>query len=281
MTNWPIGLSTGCFYQQSILDCLETIRESGFSLIEVCSSPRHLDYHDQAAIRRVAARIASLGMEAYSFHAPFADQIDISALERERREFALQEIFHAMEAAAALQVHYLVIHPGPEHANLPPLEERFRRMENTVEMLNRVAQRCKELGIRCILENKLPHLLFGHASDILWILDALEGFEVGACLDTGHAFLSGDLFNLLRKLAGYLRMMHVHDNRGHFDDHLPPGDGVIDWSQILRELSTCGFHGTLMLEIGATPDAQVTMANARRGRSFLRGLGRQLALGKL
>jgi sugar phosphate isomerase/epimerase len=281
MTNWPIGLSTGCFYQQSILDCLETIRESGFSLIEVCSSPRHLDYHDQPAIRRVAARIASLGMEAYSFHAPFADQIDISALEQERRQFALQEIFHAVEAAAALQVHHLVIHPGPEHANLPPHEERFRRMENTVETLNRVARRCKELGIRCVLENKLPHLLFGNASDILWILDALEGPDVGACLDTGHAFLSGDLFGLLHKLAGHLRMLHAHDNRGHFDDHLAPGDGVIDWRQVLRELNICGFQGTMMLEIGAASDPQVIMANARRGRSYLRGLGRQLALERL
>ena len=49
MTDWPIGLSTGCFYHQSILDCLLVIRESGFSTIEICSSPTHLDYHNPAS----------------------------------------------------------------------------------------------------------------------------------------------------------------------------------------------------------------------------------------
>lgn len=279
MTNWPIGLSTGCFYQKPILDCLEPIRASGFSMIEVCSAPAHLDYHDLGSVRAVAERIAQLGMEAYSFHAPFADQIDISALEVDRRDLALQEIFRAVEAAATLEVHYFVIHPGPEHSHIPPHEERLRRMENTVSVLDRVARRCAELGIGCVLENKLPHLLFGNTNDILWILDAIDGVEVGACLDTGHAFLSGDLSNLLRKLGGRLRMIHAHDNRGRFDDHLPPGDGNIDWPSLLRELVTIGFHSALLLEMAGAADPLTTMANARRGRSFLRRIARPLALG--
>jgi sugar phosphate isomerase/epimerase len=278
MTNWPISLSTGCFYQQSILDCLETIRASGFSMIEVCSSPAHLDYHDLGAVRAVAARIDQLGMEAYSFHAPFADRIDISSLDADRRQLALKEILQALEAAAALQVHYFVLHPGPEHANIPPNEERLRRMENVVATINCVARRCAELGIGCVLENKLPHLLFGNTSDILWILDAVDGVEVGACLDTGHAFLSGDLANMVRKLAGHLRVIHAHDNRGHSDDHLPPGDGKIDWPWLMRELVATGFHGVLVLELAGAPDMVATMANACRGRSFLRGIARRLAM---
>ena len=39
MDDWPDGLSTGCFYQQSILTCLETIKDHGFDSIEVCSLP--------------------------------------------------------------------------------------------------------------------------------------------------------------------------------------------------------------------------------------------------
>lgn len=247
-------------------------------MIEVCSSPSHLDYHDIDAVRRVAARLEQLGMEAYSFHAPFADRIDISALDAGVREHALQEILRAVEAAAMLQVHYFVIHPGPEHANIPPHEERLRRMENVVTVLNSVARRCAELGIHCVLENKLPHLLFGHSSDILWILDALEDAEAGACLDTGHAFLAGDLQNLVRKLAGRLRMIHAHDNRHQFDDHLPPGDGNIDWPWLLREFVATGFHGALVLELGGTPDPTTTLANACRGRSYLRKIARRLAL---
>ena len=67
-------------------------------------------------------------------------------------------------------------------------------MENVVASLNVVAARCRELGIMCVLENKLPHLLFGNTSDILWILDAISTSEIGACLDTGHATIAGDIF---------------------------------------------------------------------------------------
>ena len=247
-------------------------------MIEVCSSPAHLAYHDPATVRTVASRIEELGLEAYSFHAPFADWIDISAPDPARRERALQEILRAVEVAAALHVHYLVIHPGPEHVNIPPCDERLLRMENTVAVLICVARRCAELGIGCVLENKLPHLLFGNTNDILWILGALDRVEVGVCLDTGHASLSGDFLNMVRKLGPYLRMVHAHDNRGHFDDHLPPGSGSIDWPWLLRELVAISFHGALVLELAGAADPAATLANARRGRSFLRGISRRLAL---
>jgi sugar phosphate isomerase/epimerase len=279
MITWPIGLSTGCFYRQSLFDCLELIRESGFSMIEVCFSPTHLDYHDLTAVQAAARRIEDLGMEAYSFHAPFAPHLDIASLDRTCRERALEEILRAAEAAAMLGVHYFVLHPGPEDSAIPPHEERLQRMENAVGILNRVANRCVELGICCALENKLPHLLFGKTSDILWILDALDASEVGACLDTGHAFLSGDIHHLVRKLAGHIKMVHAHDNHGHGDEHLPPGGGSIEWEPLLRELAHAGFHGAFILELAGATDPRVTLANARHGRAFLRKLCRRLALG--
>jgi sugar phosphate isomerase/epimerase len=93
-----------------------------------------------------------------------------------------------------------------------------------------------------VLENKLPHLLFGSTSDVLWILDAINTAEVGACLDTGHAFLSGDMQTLVKKLRGHLKMIHAYD-AGVGDDHLPPGDGRIDWEVVLRELVEIEFRG--------------------------------------
>ena len=278
MTSWPIGISTGCFYQTNILDCLETIRRSGFSIVEVVFSPAHLDYKNLLAVREAALRIESLGMEAYSFHAPFASDIDISSPDLTCREYAMDEILKAVEAAAVLGVHYFVIHPGPENADTPSREERLIRIENVVSVLNRVAMRCEELGIRCVLENKLPHLLFGSAGDIVWILGALETTQVGACLDTGHAFLSGDLYSLVYKLMPYLRMLHVHDNKGHLDDHLPPGEGRIDWGAFLRELIQVNFHGAFILEIAGGTDQEEIMSRARKGRAFLRSHARRLAM---
>jgi sugar phosphate isomerase/epimerase len=141
-----------------------------------------------------------------------------------------------------------------------------------------VARHCKGLGIICVLENKLPHLLFGNTSDILWILDGINTAEVGVCLDTGHAFLAGDMHNLVHKLAGHLRMIHAHDNGGSGDNHLSPGDGKIGWEKFLRDLIEVRFRGALILEMAGNDDPAVTMTNARRGRQYLREVSRRIAL---
>lgn len=278
MTSWPIGLSTGCFYHQSILDCLVLIRESGFSMIEVCSTPEHLNFHDVKLVHRAAERISELGLEAYSFHAPFAPTIDIASSDDTQRSGSVAEIFKAAEAAAILQVHYFVMHPGPENPATIPSAEQLPRMQHVVDSLNQIARRCKEVGIICVLENKLPHLLFGNTSDILWILDGINSGEVGVCLDTGHAYLGGDIHNLVHKLAGHLRMIHAHDNDGAGDNHSPPGDGKINWYKFLRDLIDIRFRGAFILEMAGNADSAVTMANARRGRTYLREIARRLLL---
>ncbi len=276
MTSWPIGLSTGCFYHQNILECLPLIRESGFSMIEVCSSPEHLHYGDLKSVHRAAERIHELGMEAYSFHAPFAPTIDIASCNEAQRAVSIAEILKAAEAAALLHVHYFVLHPGPENPAAVAAEEQLPRMQNVIASLNQIARRCKELGILCVLENKLPHLLFGNTSDILWILDGINTAEVGACLDTGHAFLAGDMHSLVHKLSAHLRMIHAHDNNGANDNHSPPGDGKIDWEKFMQDLIEIRFRGTLILEMAGNTDPAVTITNARRGRSYLRQIARRL-----
>lgn len=278
MSDWPVGLSTGCFYQQSIFDCLEIIRNGGFRMIEVCTFPAHLDYHDQGAVARARTCLEDLGMEAYSLHAPLADHIDIASLDYGQREAALREIFLAAEAAATLQARYFVIHPGPEHSTRPSADELFRRMDIASSTLNRIAEHCRHLGIGCVLENKLPHLIFGSTREILWIMGGMRNLNIGTCLDTGHAYLSGDIYDVMHKLSSHLQMIHANDNRGHYDDHLPPGQGMIDWRKFLAELSGTGFHGGLILELAGNRSAHEILADARRAARYLREIARGLAL---
>jgi sugar phosphate isomerase/epimerase len=275
MNDWPIGLSTGCFYNTSIFDCLETILRAGFGMIEICSFPAHLDYHDSDAVARAARLVQDLGLEAYSFHAPFADSIDITALDDQSRNHAREEILRAAEAAAAMEVRYFVIHPGPEKGGFPE-SERFDRMENAASVLDEVSERCGELGIGFVLENMLPHLFTGHVRELLWILGSLKTADLGVCLDTGHAHLSGNWSNVAKKLSGHLWMVHANDNKGEHDDHLSPGDGQIDWMPLLRQLSRIGFTGAMILELSGKPDVDTILEGARRGRRFLRYMARRL-----
>ena len=277
MSDWPVGLSTGCFYQKSIFDCLELILHSGFSLIEVCSSRAHLDYHDVASVRRVTERFDALGIGAYSFHAPFADHIDITSLDESRRLASVREVMTAAEAAALLAVRYFVVHPGPEHAHQPVGEERQQRLDRVVRSLDQIAEFCLRAGMTCVVENKLPHLIFGNTADMLWILGAMTVTDVGVCLDTGHAYLGGELDTAVHKLSQHLRMVHASDNNGHSDDHFPPGKGAIEWSRVLGLLRDSGFHGSIMMEIAGHGEPAQILAAASQARQFLRKTAWHLA----
>lgn len=271
MNEWPVGISTGCFYKTPIFDCLEAIQTAGFSMIEVCSFPAHLDYHDLQSVRRAANRFDELQLEAYSFHAPFADHIDITSLDETTRERSIQEMHRAAESAAELGARFFVIHPGPEKDSIPD-SERLRRMHYAAEGLNRLAAHCHTLGTKLVLENMLPHLFFGRARDVLWILGAMDTTEVGICLDTGHAYLSGDLETVAHKLSGHLWMVHASDNNGHYDDHSPPGQGKIDWLALMEQLERLRFAGAIILEIAGGKAIDTTLEEARAAMKMLRTL---------
>jgi sugar phosphate isomerase/epimerase len=280
MSDWPVGISTGCFYYMDFFDCLEPICRGGFSMIEIASSRTHLDYHDKAAMKRAAHALRDRGIEGYSFHAPFREDIDVTALDEGARVHARREIFSAAEAAAILGVRHFVFHPGPEKSYAPTPEERIRRMDNAAAIINDVCDYCQKLGIGIVLENMLPHLFFGNMRDMLWIIGAIDSPIVGTCLDTGHAYISGDVYRILYKLAGHLQFLHANDNRGKEDEHLPPGQGKIDWHKLLRELNEIDFCGAFILELmgDRRKSPSAVMDGARQARCFLRAICRRLTV---
>jgi sugar phosphate isomerase/epimerase len=283
VSDWPIGLSTGCFYKHRIFDILELVRKGGFLMIEICSSPPHLDYHDTQGIKEAAKLIKKLGMEVYSFHAPFAENIDITSLDKGQREYSQNELLQAAEAASLLGSRFFVTHPGPEKEYFNPRpEELVNRMQNAAKVLNLVSERCNSLGVGFVLENMLPHLFFGNVRDMLWLIGSIESINVGACMDTGHAYLSGDVYRVMYKLSSLLQVVHANDNLGQGDDHLPPGKGRINWPQIMKELDETGFVGGIILELAGHLDRppETVLEEARAAHTYLREISKKLTLSK-
>jgi len=95
---------------------------------------------------------------------------------------------------------------------------------------------------------------------------------------TGHAHLSEDPGKVVQKLSGHLWMVHASDNHGHYDEHLEPGEGDIDWCNLLVQLSRMHFAGTIILELAELGDRAATLQAARRGRAHIRNLSHGLRL---
>lgn len=277
MTEWPIALSTGCFYRRSIFDVLDAVRAAGFRQIEVCSSPRHLDFHNDADVRRAGEKMRELELSPASLHAPFAEHIDITSLDAAVREAAVQELIRACEAAARMGCENVVLHPGPEREGRPSEEEFLQRMHHAAEALNRVADRCSALGVQLLLENMLAHLMFGHVRDMMYLLGEIKTNDVGTCLDTGHAHLAREMGVVIQKLSGHLKMVHVNDNYGDWDAHLPPGAGSIDWLWVIGELRRVHFQGVLVLELSSGEQESVAafLRRAVQAREYMEWLCRK------
>ena len=68
--------------------------------------------------------------------------------------------------------------------------------------------------------------------------------------------------------------MHANDNRGQFDEHLPPGEGAIDWRHIRETLEHVGFDGWIVLELAcpAGPLAEYLGNAMERTRALFAGV---------
>lgn len=65
------------------------------------------------------------------------------------------------------------------------------------------------------------------------LMKRIEDKRVGVCLDIGHANYSHQkTAQWFEELGEWIRYIHLSDNTGIYDDHLPLGTGNIDWEEV-------------------------------------------------
>jgi sugar phosphate isomerase/epimerase len=108
-------------------------------------------------------------------------------------------------------------------------------------------------GINVVLENLAlsPDDLVRTPEELR---DLSDRYGLRNCLDTGHAYLQGRregfdaIGRYLEVLGARIDHLHLHNNRGLHDEHLPTDRGAIDYTPLARYLRE--FTGTICLEIG-------------------------------
>jgi sugar phosphate isomerase/epimerase len=123
-------------------------------------------------------------------------------------------------------------------------------MGRSVEGLTEIWHLCRERGLKLVVETPLPHLLGGSIGDLEWILARIPAEGTGVCIDTSHTSLGGTLFAAIDRFSDRLVHIQASDNRGKHDDHLPPGEGIIDWPAVMRALERVDYRGLFLFEVG-------------------------------
>jgi sugar phosphate isomerase/epimerase len=262
---WEVGVTTGIAYRHPIEQVLPLIRLHGFSAVEVSTAQPHLDVGDAARVRRVRAQADDLGLRVHSLHAPFGHDVNFTSPDAAQREAAFLRLTEAADALAALGGALYVIHPGGEDQRW--VWDRERRLALSVEGLRRVWRECVDRRLTLVVETPLPHLLGGQPEDFAWILERLPREGTGVCVDTSHCALGGALMGSIAANAGRLVHVQASDNRGHTDDHLPPGRGVLPWGALEDALAAAGYAGLFLLEVNGEGDPDACLAELARWRA--------------
>ncbi len=74
------------------------------------------------------------------------------------------------------------------------------------------------------------------------------------CFDTGHGNMTGNTDELIGELAPWLKYIHLADNHGVDDDHVPYRKGTVAWDAIFAHLRRVSFDGIFCVEFPVFED---------------------------
>ena len=148
----------------------------------------------------------------------------------------------------------------------------FKIMHYTLKSVVPVAERHNiKIGIE-------PHQKFSvHTDKIIKIANLVPSPNVGFNFDSGNAYLGGvsDPYEMLEAIAD--RTFHMHakdielqqskDERGKVTGTAVGcacGDGVIDWTRIVKILKKAGFQGVLSVECGTVEQAEKSLKHLNK-----------------
>jgi sugar phosphate isomerase/epimerase len=115
--------------------------------------------------------------------------------------------------------------------------------------------RYAEAGVQVVLENvaeQTPDLM-------IRLADNVNSKYFGLCMDIGHANLLSTLPppQWVKKMGSRLKHIHLHDNMGDRDEHLPVGMGNIEFDSFFEALYRYVPDATVSIEVIAEPEEVV------------------------
>ncbi|HUV36431.1 MAG TPA: sugar phosphate isomerase/epimerase family protein [Patescibacteria group bacterium] len=193
---------------------------------------------------RLKRLLDTRGFRIYS-HAPFFG-LDVASIDEGISRYSIRCLERAIEVTAALGGALMVMHTG----YLPQYSRIGRRywFGNWSRRMPRLVENARARGVQIALENTWddrPEVLH-HLRNLL-----PDPGAVAFCLDTGHTNVYSQLAvrRWWRSLGDDIAAIHLHDNDGLSDDHLPPGRGTVDFETLVNLLLECRRPPILELEV--------------------------------
>ncbi|WP_324668014.1 sugar phosphate isomerase/epimerase family protein [Geochorda subterranea] len=258
-------MSTYLYNHLPLSAALSRLAAGGVSRVEIFGG-EYTHWRPDEDPEQLRALVVERRLQVTGFHLP-KEEI-VLASEPKYRD-ALDRLKRGLRVASAVGASSAVLHAGYEVA-----DSRYGARERLVEAVAELAAAADREHLDLLLEN-LPRFgpaVFGHSADeLLSLVEQVASPRVGICFDTGHALVNGhDPSESLKRLFPLVKSIHLSDNHGPkpdnpfaSDEHLAPGDGVLDWDAFFETLGALGYSGELVLEPGAQANMSEEVVLAR------------------
>lgn len=96
-----------------------------------------------------------------------------------------------------------------------------------------------------------PGMAIGTVADYQQVVTELGDEAPMLCLDVGHLHVTGeaDLDSVLLQQKERIVQVHLEDIRKGVHEHLPPGQGEVDFAAVRRAFEAVGYEGTVCFEL--------------------------------
>jgi len=191
-----------------------------------------------------------------TMHLPFSD-MNLAGLNEGIRNEVLRQMYRCLELGNDI-VELAVVHPGylsPYGAQMPE-----KAWQTYIKSLQNICDIAAEYGIKIAVEN-MPDIpkIFGKSPDeMLRTLEEVHRENLGLTLDVGHANTLGAVDEFLEKCKENIIHVHIHDNYGKSDDHLPLGRGTVQWKKVIKSLE--GYNGRFVTEMSSLQEGDECIA---------------------
>src|ERR1700756_2690099 len=240
-------LSTYLFVSRKLnADLLAQINEHGFSALEVFCSRAHFDYGSKQEIQALKSALEANRMTLSSLHAPTSRDLSatresgaplsICEVERVRRVEAMDELKRVIDVADDLPYARLILHMGGSRETADP-----RKRDAAFSSLEHLVLHAHHAGVSICVENTLSEM--GSPDYLRAFVDETRLTGLRFNFDIGHAHLAEfpeeeRLERSFAPMKDLLSSVHLHDNHGEKDEHLPPYDGSIHWPSAVKVLKS-------------------------------------------
>jgi sugar phosphate isomerase/epimerase len=215
----------------------------------------HLDHFGTADFRDTAERLVDAG-RSVTFHAPFMD-LRPGALDPRIRQISLDRLRQVFDMVPWFKARSVVCHPSFDERYYVSTEDEW--LENSLATWRTLLDCIRGTETIIALENVYER----NPDPLKLLLSEIASPQVRFCFDPGHAnaFGSVPLGLWIETLGDFLGEIHIHDNNGKTDEHLPVGEGNIPFRELFAMIRERNLKPILTIEAHSEEDLMRTLDN--------------------